>query len=182
MTQQHEPSGAQQHAATSHCQTRCQLSRCVVTASAAQKLLSVPGAPDTVRVGCGDADRVCGSCVLAAPKTYSRAQVEAHCRAEKEKLLRNDVEKGKVHAGAAVGGCSAAAAAAMPVSLSAVSGVVHPGAAMQPHPGAMPHHVAVSAAGLVSDGEQRGLQPCFGVLAGNCLAGNSRPGCCLALC
>jgi hypothetical protein len=75
-------------------------------------------------------------------------QVEAHCRAEKEKLLKSDVEKGKVHAGAA----AAAAAAVAPATMAGVSGVMQPGAAVM-HPGAMPHPVAVSAAALVTDGE-----------------------------
>jgi hypothetical protein len=94
------------------------------------------------------------SCVLVFPAfLHPAAQVEAHCRAEKEKLLKSDVEKGKVHAGAAVG-----AAAANPAAMG-VQGMVHPGAmhpgAMHPgvmHPGAMPHPAAVSAAALISDG------------------------------
>lgn len=87
--------------------------------------------------------------MLVCPAILHRAvQVEAHCRAEKEKLLKSDVEKGKVHAGAAVG-----AAAANPAAM-AVQGMVHPGA-MHPgamHPGAMPHPAAVSAAALINDG------------------------------
>ena len=58
----------------------------------------------------------------------SAQQVEAHCKAEKEKLLKSDVEKGKVHAGAT---CT----------------VVHPAAT---HGGAV-----VSAAALVTDGEYK---------------------------
>jgi hypothetical protein len=81
-------------------------------------------------------------------------QVEAHCRAEKEKLLKSDVEKGKVHAGAAGG-----AAVGTPAKLAGVSGVMHPGAAVM-HPGAMPHPVAhVAAAALVTDGEWLLLLP-----------------------
>jgi hypothetical protein len=79
-------------------------------------------------------------------------QVEAHCRAEKEKLLKSDVEKGKVHAGAAFAAAAAASAAATPAAMAAVSGVMHPGAVVM-HPGAMPHPAAVSAAALVCDGE-----------------------------
>jgi len=86
-------------------------------------------------------------------------QVEAHCRAEKEKLLKSDVEKGKVHAGAALAGAAGSSAATQPAGMTAaaaVPSVLHPGAAMM-HPGAVaPHPAAVSAAALVSDGERWG--------------------------
>lgn len=39
-------------------------------------------------------------CNFPLPEEMSAQQVEAHCKAEKEKLLKSDVEKGKVHAGA----------------------------------------------------------------------------------
>lgn len=64
-------------------------------------------------------------CNFPLPEEMSAQQVEAHCKAEKEKLLKSDVEKGKVHAGAAAS--------------------VHPAAT---HGGAV-----VSAAALVTDGE-----------------------------
>lgn len=70
-------------------------------------------------------------CNFPLPDEMSAQQVEAHCKAEKEKLLKSDVEKGKVHAGAS---CTA----------------VHPAAT---HGGAV-----VSAAALVTDGEYIWLQ------------------------
>eukprot|EP00878_Enallax_costatus_P023822 GHUV01025373.1.p1 GENE.GHUV01025373.1~~GHUV01025373.1.p1 ORF type:complete len:360 (+),score=96.45 GHUV01025373.1:243-1322(+) len=71
-------------------------------------------------------------CNFPLPDEMSVQQVEAHCKAEKEKLLKSDVEKGKVHAGAT---CTA----------------VHPAAT---HGGAV-----VSAAALVTDGNKvRGVK------------------------
>jgi hypothetical protein len=101
------------------------------------------------------------------------AQVEAHCRAEKEKLLKSDVEKGKVHAGAAFAAAAAAAsAAATPAAIAAVSGVMHPGAVVM-HPGAMPHPAAVSAAALVCDGESQKYTLQLHILCSHCgLAGS----------
>lgn len=74
-------------------------------------------------------------CNFPLPEEMSAQQVEAHCKAEKEKLIKADVEKGKVHGGAAM----------------AVA--THQQHHMQIHPAAVHGGAVVSAAALVTDGE-----------------------------
>jgi hypothetical protein len=68
----------------------------------------------------------------------SAQQVEAHCKAEKDRLLKSDAEKGKVHAGAVMNAAAAAAHHHMHQS--------------QYHPAATHGGAVVSAAALVTDG------------------------------
>jgi len=79
-------------------------------------------------------------CNFPLPDEMSAQQVADHCKAEKEKLLKADVEKGKVHGGAA----------AHPASVA-------PYPAAVPHPAIMHGGAVVCAAALVTDGEQ--LEP-----------------------
>jgi hypothetical protein len=67
----------------------------------------------------------------------SAQQVEAHCKAEKERLIKSDAEKGKVHAGAVL---NAAAAAHHHMHQHSI------------HPAATHGGAVVSAAALVTDG------------------------------
>eukprot|EP00882_Tetradesmus_deserticola_P003681 GHRQ01003895.1.p1 GENE.GHRQ01003895.1~~GHRQ01003895.1.p1 ORF type:complete len:465 (+),score=194.59 GHRQ01003895.1:254-1648(+) len=81
-------------------------------------------------------------CNFPLPDEMSAQQVEAHCKAEKERLIKSDAEKGKVHAGAVM---SAAAAAHH----------MH----QHIHPAAMHGGAVVSAAALVTDGNKvRGVK------------------------
>jgi hypothetical protein len=75
-------------------------------------------------------------CNFPLPEEMSAQQVEAHCKAEKERLIKSDAEKGKVHAGAVM---NAAAAA-------------HHHMHQHIHPAATHGGAVVSAAALVTDG------------------------------
>eukprot|EP00775_Hariotina_reticulata_P012818 gene12818-12945_t len=80
-------------------------------------------------------------CNFPLPEEMSAQQVADHCKAEKEKLLKADVEKGKVHAGAA----------SHPASVAPHPAAVHPAVV---HGGAV-----VCAAALVTDGNKvRGVK------------------------
>ncbi|WIA10973.1 hypothetical protein OEZ85_011133 [Tetradesmus obliquus] len=83
-------------------------------------------------------------CNFPLPEEMSAQQVEAHCKAEKERLIKSDAEKGKVHAGAVMGAAAAAH---------------HQQYQQYVHPAAMHGGAVVSAAALVTDGNKvRGVK------------------------
>ncbi|KAF6256455.1 hypothetical protein COO60DRAFT_106070 [Scenedesmus sp. NREL 46B-D3] len=82
-------------------------------------------------------------CNFPLPEEMSAQQVEAHCKAEKERLIKSDAEKGKVHAGAVM-------------NAAAASHHMHH---QHIHPAAMHGGAVVSAAALVTDGNKvRGVK------------------------